>query len=275
HTLASVSSVVSFGGRLFYIADEAPSASIRIPSRWFLIARDGFNGVLLWKRPIDSWADHLRRFRSGPVQLPRLLVAWGDRVYLPLGIDAPVSALDAATGKTVRTYDPTGGAEEIIVHDGVLLVVTGEPVPEQALAVPTRRGKARVPFPNRKTVVALDTASGQLLWKWQEDDHPVVPLTLAAAVRRSALPPGRTSCVWTCDPVARDGGGRAALCRPINPDPRHRQTNRPRNRGKTTDRRRAKAARGDEKPTRFVLWVGRWRRWSSRAIWFYTPMAGA
>ncbi|GAH58437.1 unnamed protein product, partial [marine sediment metagenome] len=103
HKLASISSVVSAQGRLFYILDEATAGSMLVPGRWFLVARDAFNGVLLWKQPISAWAYELHGFRAGPVQLPRLLVAGDDRVYMPLGMNEAVSALDAATGKVLTT----------------------------------------------------------------------------------------------------------------------------------------------------------------------------
>ena len=105
--MSSVSAVVSARGRIFYIIDEAPRASILIPPQWRLVARDAFNGTLLWKREIDTWHAHLWRLKSGPQILTRRLVAVGDRVYVTLGIDAPLSVLDAATGETVRTYDGT------------------------------------------------------------------------------------------------------------------------------------------------------------------------
>ncbi|MBS3771539.1 MAG: PQQ-binding-like beta-propeller repeat protein, partial [Bacteroidales bacterium] len=133
HTLASISSVVSSGGRVFYIADESPAASMDISSNWKLVARDAFNGTLLWKKSISTWTDHLRSFRSGPVQLPRLLVAENDRVYVPLGVNDTLKALDAATGKVVRTYPQAQRVEEIVVNDGLVFAVTGKPVPEQAV----------------------------------------------------------------------------------------------------------------------------------------------
>ena len=105
--LASLSAAVTAQGRIFYIVDEAPLASIRFPGDWKLVARDAFNGTLLWKRPITSWVDHLRHFRSGPVHLPRRLVAVGDRVYVTPSLDGPVLALDAATGQTVCEYKGT------------------------------------------------------------------------------------------------------------------------------------------------------------------------
>ncbi len=178
HTLASVSSVVSTNGRLFAIIDEGPAASMQVPGRWTLTARDAFSGVLLWKRPISDWAYHRKRFRSGPVQLPRTLVAAGDRVFAPIGIDEPLSALVAATGETIRTYPETSNTEEVLFHDGTLFVVTGTPAPEQASVDPARKGEA--PYPNNKRVVALDADSGKVLWTWTDSaDAPLMPLTLA------------------------------------------------------------------------------------------------
>ncbi|MHC4540386.1 MAG: class I SAM-dependent methyltransferase, partial [Planctomycetota bacterium] len=83
--LASISAMTSSNGRIFYILDEGPTSLVHHPARWKLIARDAFNGKLLWKRDIDSWMTHLNLFRSGPAHLPRLLVSVGDRVYVTLG----------------------------------------------------------------------------------------------------------------------------------------------------------------------------------------------
>ena len=178
HTLASISGVVSAGGRIFCIVDEGPAASMEVPAEWFLVARDAFNGVFLWKRPISSWAWHRQKFRSGPVQLPRTFVADGERVYAALGIDTPAKALDAATGEVIKTYRGTEGTEEVILDRGVLFVVTGSPLPEQALIDPAQRGEA--PFPNEKAVTAIEVETEKVLWKWSESGGNLVPLTLAA-----------------------------------------------------------------------------------------------
>ena len=130
--LASITAVVSAKGRLFYIVDEAPAASILFPPKWALVARDAFNGVVLWKREIPSWHPHLWKFRQGPPQLSRRLVAIGDRVYVTLGYRAPVTCLDAATGRAVKVYEGTEGAEEILCHDGALFLVLGDPLSEAA-----------------------------------------------------------------------------------------------------------------------------------------------
>ncbi|NOX54504.1 MAG: class I SAM-dependent methyltransferase, partial [Planctomycetes bacterium] len=121
--MSSVSAVVSSGGRVFMIVDEASPISVLNPPKWRLVARDAYNGTVLWKRKIPKWFTHLWPLKSGPAQLPRRLVAVGDRVYVTLGIDAPLSVLDAVTGKTIRTYEGTKVTEEVIFSDGVLFAL--------------------------------------------------------------------------------------------------------------------------------------------------------
>ena len=123
--MASMTSLVSARGRLFYIFDEGPTASIQLPSQWRLIARDGFNGALLWKRDIGQWNTRQWPLKSGPAHLTRRLVAVGDRVYVTLSLEAPVVALDAATGKTLHTYTGSDRTREILVADGALLALVG------------------------------------------------------------------------------------------------------------------------------------------------------
>ena len=183
HKLASISSVVSAAGRLFYIIDEATSGSMSVPGRWSVAARDAFNGVLLWERPLSSWTWEQHKFRAGPVQLPRLLVACDGKVFTPLGLSAPVSALDAATGKILTTYEQTGGAEEILFAEGILLVVKGEPAAEQAAIHPEWKGKGA--GVNEKSVVAIDTQKDKVLWTWREKDGAyLMPLSIAANNQR-------------------------------------------------------------------------------------------
>ena len=76
-TVASLTAMVSAQGRIFYIMDEGPTESIQLPSENFLIARDAFNGTILWKLPIPEWQDHFFTLKSGPSYLPRRLVAVG------------------------------------------------------------------------------------------------------------------------------------------------------------------------------------------------------
>ncbi|MGM0490383.1 MAG: PQQ-binding-like beta-propeller repeat protein [Planctomycetota bacterium] len=124
--LSSLSAMVSDDGRLFYIFDEGLTSITDppIPDRWTLIARDAYNGTLLWKRPLKDWgakAWNRRALRSTPGWVPFRLVAGDDRVFVTLGSSAPVSMLDAATGEIEKTFENTAGTETIRYLDGVLL----------------------------------------------------------------------------------------------------------------------------------------------------------
>ena len=155
--MSSASAMVTSGGRLFSIFDHASPFSIQLPSKWQLVARDAFNGAVLWRREMGPWFSQLQRLKSGPSNLPRRLVAIGETVYVTLSLDAPVTAIDAATGKTLRTYAETKGTDEILCADGVLYLVVN------------REGYSRGPFaeftPQQRTLMAVDAKSGRKLWE--------------------------------------------------------------------------------------------------------------
>lgn len=175
--LASVSAMVSSGGRLFAIVDEGPINSINKPSNWFLLARDAFNGAVLWKKPLGPWEGHLRRFRSGPPELSRRLVASDHRVFVTLGYGQPLTALNAATGKVETTYDNTAGAAEIIHHQGILYLVVGE-IDREKYQAALRRGKESPPLRN-KQLKAINADTGELIWeKSTQQVNEIFPTTL-------------------------------------------------------------------------------------------------
>jgi len=175
---ASPSALVAAGGRLFGIMDEAPNVSIRFMAHWSLVARDAFNGTLLWKRPIPRWSDHLRHFRAGPAHLPRRLVAVGEKVYVTLGLAEPVSVLDGATGKTIRVLKGTEHTEEIVVADGVAYLVAGTSEVYRRGGGLHARGE---PDPTDfRNLLAVNTDSGGLLWKKSfSGERFLLPLSLA------------------------------------------------------------------------------------------------
>jgi outer membrane protein assembly factor BamB len=155
-TVLSTSAMVTSGGRVFAIVNEAPLSEFHEASqgKWFLTARDAFNGVLLWKVPMDPWGwqtwgeSFTKRFAQ-PVQLPSRLVAQGDQVYVTLGFHAPVSVLDAATGDVLKTHQDTNSADEILLHDGKLIVTVYDPKNE----------------PSAKTIRAIDRETGAIVWE--------------------------------------------------------------------------------------------------------------
>ena len=174
---ASLSACVTTGGRLFYIVDETPRADIRFPSKWSLVARDAFNGVVLWKRPIPTWVDQLRRFRSGPAGMAFRLAAQDGRVYVTLGIDAPVSILDTVTGRTLATCQGTENARQIL-RIGQMLVVLVDTGPQTTEADDSQIRRGLKPAPGARAIVAADASSGRTIWR-NEIDAFVHP-TLAA-----------------------------------------------------------------------------------------------
>ncbi|MBN2317053.1 MAG: PQQ-binding-like beta-propeller repeat protein [Sedimentisphaerales bacterium] len=182
--MSSVSAAVTTNGRVFYIIDEAPRASILIPPKWTLIARDAFNGTILWKRPLGEWFTHLWPLKSGPAQLPRRLVAVGDRVYVTLALDAPLTALDAVTGNTIQTYPGTQATEEVIFSDSVLFALVNDAAEKTDYHGSQRFTKGyNTTFwdeANRK-IVAIRADSGEILWT---DNRRVLPATLAVDRQR-------------------------------------------------------------------------------------------
>jgi outer membrane protein assembly factor BamB len=182
----SINALVSSAGRIFYIADEAPIVSVKEPPQWHLVARDAYNGILLWKRSFAAWFPHLINWGVTPPQLQRRLVAVGDRLYVTLGLHSPLSALDATTGETVRTYEETDGTEEIVCHKGVLLLAVrrvtdaraaklaewsqlsrqkGSPIHARESAQPLVDRFRAIEAKADKAVVAFDADTGRLLWR--------------------------------------------------------------------------------------------------------------
>lgn len=182
--MSSVSACVSGDGKVFYIFDEGSTYSPYLPCRWTLIARDAFNGVVLWKQPIDQWIGNLYGLKSGPATLPRRLVVAGKRVCVTLGIEAPVSVMDADTGEILKMLAGTEGTEEIIYEDGFLYLVADTNVTKEEY-----ENGPRMNFPSglssgrwiqrEKHVLCCDLNEGKVLWSkpfgW------VAPSTLAAS----------------------------------------------------------------------------------------------
>ncbi len=219
--MASMSACVSAGGRIFYIIDEGSKASIQLPSKWFLVARDAFNGTILWKRPIASWMTQMWPFKSGPALLPRRLVADGDRVYVTLGLDGTaLSTLDAATGETIWTHPDTIMTEEVIFSEGVLFLVVKDNPPEtrwndyRIIHRGTGNNKTYVAdeFPwdeANRWIMAIQADTGDTLW---QREYPAAPLSLAVDRQRVYFHDGdRVVCLnrntgnrlWRSSPIAR------------------------------------------------------------------------
>lgn len=190
---SSMAAMVSAGGRLFYIWDDGPTGltDARFPTKWSLIARDAFNGTLLWKQPMPNWGwpewhdpsrwddkrERAKMLRHLPATTPRRIVASGDRLYVTLGYEAPVSVLDAATGEVLQVFEETTLADEILLVDGLLIlrVRLADHRPDKDVwGTMSDRQSGRV--------VAVEAESGRVLW--QSEPESMAPLTLATRAGR-------------------------------------------------------------------------------------------
>jgi outer membrane protein assembly factor BamB len=177
----SIFAPVSAKGRLFYALEYGPVCVIddRLPERYALVARDAFNGVLLWERPMAPWYSSTVIWGHIPVHSNRRLVAVDDRVYATLGLQAPVTALDAATGETVREYAGTDCTSEIVCDGKTLALVIRKENAKGGLIAGRDRQRFRRGFsgpePGSEAVMAVDAASGKTLWRLERS---CTPLTL-------------------------------------------------------------------------------------------------
>lgn len=175
-SMPSINSLVSSKGRLFTIEDRGSAEHPALPGKFALVARDAFNGIVLWQRPFPDWHPVNIHTKETPVQLQRRLAAIGDVVYCTPGYSAPVTALDAATGKVLKAYGGTERTTEFICNRGVLYVVTGDPTDTVGVAGGSALGASQFPVEvygpkipvladPKSTIVALDADSGPTLWQ--------------------------------------------------------------------------------------------------------------
>jgi outer membrane protein assembly factor BamB len=177
--MSSVSAMVSANGRIYYIMDEGSRISILLPSKWHLIARDAFNGTVLWKKPIAKWSDHMWPLKTGPTQLTRRLVADGDKIYYTSELEGPVVCLDGATGNVIREFPETKGTEEILHVNGVLYLLVNPAkwaLTDYAPKLQSDQGRVAQEYEwDRKPrqLMAVDANTGKTLWKQEAKCAPI------------------------------------------------------------------------------------------------------
>ena len=196
---SGITSVVTTGGRIFYTLDEGPIGvtDSRLSEKWSLIARDAFNGTLLWKIPLPQWGwqtwrgDWRTKYKgemgwikslglrtSFPGEYLQRMVAGGDRLYFTLGNSAPVSIIDAATGKVLATCPGSESPKKLLLSGGVVVVQTskgigafdsrtGKPLwktDKKAVSL-AAGGKRLVYRGGGRDIRCVDLASGKVLWE--------------------------------------------------------------------------------------------------------------
>lgn len=177
--MPSINSMVSTNGRLFTVEDRASAEHPALPGKQALVARDAYNGVVLWQTMFSDWHPTYIRNKEMPVQLQRRLVAVGDVVYCTPGYFAPITVFDAATGAVIRKHAETAGTVEFVYDRDVLYAVTGDQSDiSEALADPARSALNTSLFKReaygpifkrpenpRNEILAVDAASGKQLWR--------------------------------------------------------------------------------------------------------------
>ncbi len=177
--MPSINSMVSTKGRLFTVEDLASAEHPALPGKQALVARDAYNGVLLWRAMFSDWHPTYIRNKEMPVQIQRRLVAVGDIVYCTPGYTAPITVFDAATGDVIKKHPGTAGTMEFVHDQGVLYAVTGDQsdiseanidLARSALNKSLFRREAYGPTIKRPAnpkndILAVDADSGKELWK--------------------------------------------------------------------------------------------------------------
>jgi len=176
--MPSINSMISTQGRLFTVEDLGSAEHPALPGKQALVARDAYNGVVLWRVMFSDWHPIYIRNKEMPVQIQRRLAAVGDVVYCTPGYSAPITVFDAATGAVIKKHTRTAGTMEFVHDRGVLYVVTGDQSDiSPALAeggksaLNTSRFKREAygpiiskPIDPKNEILAIDADSGNELW---------------------------------------------------------------------------------------------------------------
>lgn len=155
-----VSAMVTSGGRLFSIINEMPPGIGGMDDKWILTARDAFNGLVLWKRPIKDWGwKHWAEYEYKvemrfvpPFQVMRRMVASDDMIFVTPGFYSPVHVLDSASGEEIKVLEGTEKTFEILHVDGLLFLAVND-------SIGTDRMIPAI------SIMAVDPKKGKIIWK--------------------------------------------------------------------------------------------------------------
>ena len=175
--LPSIQGLISARGRLFTIEDQASIEHPALPGEFTLVARDAFNGIVLWQRRFPDWHPINLYIKHLTAQIMRRVAAIGDTVYCTPGYSAPITAFDAATGKQLKVYEGSARTQELLYDQGALFAVIGDHTDTRAIG-DTKGSLESSQFPQaaygpiipklddpKSTIVALDAGSGRRLWE--------------------------------------------------------------------------------------------------------------
>ena len=126
---SAVPNVVATDKHLVYLFQDEVETAEGPKEQDTLIARDAYNGLLLWKRKATKTSS--------------ALAAVGDRIYTVVEDGGPLVALDAKTGKALTTYEGTRIPKTVLHIEGRLLVES----PEGLTCYDAKSGKGQWTYP--------------------------------------------------------------------------------------------------------------------------------
>ena len=178
---SSFLAMVSAGGRIFYMLDEGSTAFLSLPSKWNLVARDGFNGKVLWRKALpQTLLMQIGNIKNSFANLGHRMVAQEDLVFATLGYNEPVRAMDSRTGDDVWQNRQTANTEELILYDSVLYCAINTSDSNSVKhAYQTMEGMKRIPMAaDPRKLMALDARTGKVIW--EKAFKAILPLSLTA-----------------------------------------------------------------------------------------------
>ena len=178
-SLPSINSLVSAKGRLFTIEDLGSAEHPALPGKQALVARDAYNGVVLWRIMFADWHPSYIHDKATPVQIQRRLAVVGDVIYCTPGYTAPITVYDAATGAMIKKHAGTAKTMEFVHDRGILFAVTGDQSDLSAelsnpslsplktsMFKPEAYGPViKQPKDLKNDILAIDAGSGKELWR--------------------------------------------------------------------------------------------------------------
>ena len=99
------------------MVDEGMIGIDNMPHRWFLTARDAFNGVLLWKRPIAHWD---WRHWSDPSS-PKYNLAHTGKLLWEKGDFVGIAIKTAASERITHLMLAVGGGRVVLLDEDAIV----------------------------------------------------------------------------------------------------------------------------------------------------------
>mgnify|MGYP003634719045 CR=1 FL=1 len=166
--MPSVTSMVTANGVLFTIEDRASPEDVNAPFEYHLVARDAFNGIELWKRPVKEWVEGggTTSIKSVSSQLQRRLVAIEKDVYFTMGFDDSISRIEGRSGRVIEQLSGTESTREVAVEGGIMYGIQGRGY--GLVTEEEEREKRRADTPPELnqdvSLYAYDLSAGKMRW---------------------------------------------------------------------------------------------------------------